>query len=221
VAITVLFVLISLPVMLVPVVSLLGVPLGVLLTGGLMLGCEALDRGEPLRIGHLFAGFAVRPGPLVGVGGLYLAASLLVMLVVGGLLWQFVTPLLATMSVQQGVVDPGRLQALLGAVLAISLLAMVPISIILCAVWFAPALVVLDGCDAIDAVRGSLVACLRNWRPFLVYGVVALVLLLVALVPLGLGLLVVLPVLVASVHAGWRSIFSAAPAADLDTAAPR
>src|SRR2546425_3509494 len=40
-------------------------------SGGLMLGCPAPDRGNPLRVGHLFGRFRQRTGPLVVVGFLY------------------------------------------------------------------------------------------------------------------------------------------------------
>src|SRR5215475_9651134 len=33
--------------------------------GGLMLGCRAIDRGNPLTLSHVFAGFSQRAGPLV------------------------------------------------------------------------------------------------------------------------------------------------------------
>ena len=33
--------------------------------GGLMLGCRAIDRGQPLTVNHLFAGFSERAGPLI------------------------------------------------------------------------------------------------------------------------------------------------------------
>ena len=38
--------------------------------------------------------------------------------------------------------------------------------------WFAPALVALRGVSAIDAMKLSFVSCLRNWLPFLLYGLV-------------------------------------------------
>src|SRR5580765_5224521 len=33
--------------------------------GGLMLGCRAIDRGQPLTVNHLFAGFSERAAPLI------------------------------------------------------------------------------------------------------------------------------------------------------------
>ena len=56
---------------------------GPVFAAGIVIGCRALERGEELEIGHLFAGFRERTGTLVAVGAIYLAASLVVMLVVG------------------------------------------------------------------------------------------------------------------------------------------
>ena len=51
--------------------------------GGVMLGCHALARGEPLRIGHLFDGFggSGRFGSLVIIGLVMLAASIVLGLI--------------------------------------------------------------------------------------------------------------------------------------------
>ena len=54
-----------------------------------MLGCRAIDRGEPLTVGHLFAGFGTRTGPLFIVGLIYTAIAIAIALVVFGLLLVF------------------------------------------------------------------------------------------------------------------------------------
>jgi uncharacterized membrane protein len=48
-----------------------------------MLGCRALEQGQALEIGHLFAGFRERVGTLAVVGVIYLVISLVIALVVG------------------------------------------------------------------------------------------------------------------------------------------
>ena len=53
-----LFVILSIALVLVPIVgSLIHTVLTPVFAGGAMLGCHALARGEPLRVGHLFEGF--------------------------------------------------------------------------------------------------------------------------------------------------------------------
>jgi uncharacterized membrane protein len=91
---------------------------------------------------------------------------------------------------------------LLGLALAVPLVA---------AIWFAPALVVFHNLSALDAMRASLRGCLRNIVPFLLYGVLALVLAIVATVPALLGWLVLLPLIVTSLYVGYRDIFTDMP----------
>ena len=40
--------------------------------------------------------------------------------------------------------------------------------------WFAPALVALRGATAVEAMKLSFFSCLRNWVPFLVYGLIVI-----------------------------------------------
>ena len=56
-------------------------------------------------------------------------------------------------------------------------------------------------------------ACLRNVMPMLVYGLVMLALLVPVVLTLGLGLIVWVPVLLATIYTSYRSIFTE-PAGD-------
>jgi uncharacterized membrane protein len=75
------------------------------------------------------------------------------------------------------------------------------------ATWFAPVLIVLEDLSASAALKASFFACLSNWLPFLVYSIVLLVLGVVAAIPAGLGYLILVPVLIASVYTAYRDIF--------------
>ena len=77
------------------------------------------------------------------------------------------------------------------------------------ALWFAPSLVVFNNLKPFDAMKASFLACLKNLVPFLLYGVIMLVLCMIAAIPLGLGFLVLGPVAIASIYAGYRDIFVA------------
>jgi uncharacterized membrane protein len=57
-------------------------------------------------------------------------------------------------------------------------------------------------------MRESFVASFRNFLPMLVYGIVMFALLLLAMLPLALGLFVWVPLLAASAYASYRSIFT-------------
>ena len=52
-------------------------------SGGLMLGCHALMHNEPLEVGHLFAGFREKAGPLAVVGLLYLVGLIVILGIAG------------------------------------------------------------------------------------------------------------------------------------------
>ena len=173
---------------------------------GLMLGCKDLERGGALEFEHLFAGFKQKTGDLVMVGAFnligWVVIAFAVVTVIGGGVFMGVT--------RGGIEGAGiSIVSMMIAALLVTGLS-VPLYM---ATWFAPALIVLQGRGAGDALKTSFFACLRNWVPFLVYGVVLLVLCIIAAIPLGLGYLVLVPVLVASVYTGYRDVFCTVQAA--------
>jgi uncharacterized membrane protein len=95
------------------------------------------------------------------------------------------------------------LTILLGALVAVALT--VPL---MAAFWFAPALVVMHGLGPVEAMKQSLVGCLRNWIPFLVWSIVMLVFAILAAIPFGLGYLVWLPLAITSSYAAYRGIYT-------------
>lgn len=87
-------------------------------------------------------------------------------------------------------------------------------SLLLCmlialSIWFASALLVFNRLPPVDALKASCHACLKNFLVFLVYGLISLVLCFFAALPIGLGFLVLGPVLAGSVYASYRDIFIA------------
>jgi uncharacterized membrane protein len=77
------------------------------------------------------------------------------------------------------------------------------------ALWFAPSLIVFNQLKPVDAMKASFFACLKNIVPFLFYGIIMIVLCIIAAIPFGLGFLVLGPVAIASIYAGYRDIFAA------------
>lgn len=189
------------------VASLIPVAGGVLVTlfgpvfaGGIVIGCRALEEGDRLEMGHLFAGFRSRTGTLIGVGALYLAISLVVMLVVG-------LSMGVGMMAMMGAGDPAQMAAM-GTTVVLAALVMVALMLpVIMAVWFAAPLVVFHDHGVTEAMKGSFVGCLRNIVPFLLYGVVLFVFSVLATLPIGLGWLVLGPVLAASLYTGYRDIY--------------
>jgi uncharacterized membrane protein len=167
-------------------------------TGGIMLGCRQLDDGSEMGVGALFAGFSTNGGRLALLG----VSSLLALLAIG----------LATglvLGIGGAVIGFGRhLNSIGPSTLLLAVLVVLALSLpVYMALWFAPALIVLNDLSLGDALTASFKGCLRNATPFLVYGVIALVLFLLALIPAMLGLLVMVPVLFASIYTGYRDIY--------------
>ena len=103
--------------------------------------------------------------------------------------------------------DAAGMVAIGGSFLLAWLVAMALSIPVYMALWFAPALVVLRGLAPVAAVKESFFGCLKNMVPFLIYGIVMLVLGIVAAIPLGLGWLVLGPVAVASIYVAYRDIY--------------
>lgn len=179
--------------------------LGPMFTAGLMLGAQAQDRGEGFGVGRLFAGFSVRPAPLALVGVVYLVLALLIGLVIGLLFIVTVggsgmmTPDMTPEQFEAMAAGPPFMLPVL-----IALLLGIPLAM---AMFFAPALVVLDAVPVMRAFKLSFMGCLKNILPFLVFGLIALVLFVVGAIPIFLGWLVVAPVLTIAVYTAYRDIF--------------
>jgi uncharacterized membrane protein len=221
--------------MVLTVIPLVGHVIGQLLfpifAGGLMLGCRAVDRGERLTVGHLFAGFGTRTGPLFIVGLIYTAVAVAIALVVFGLLLVFFGAAIVShiwrLQDLQDIQDPWALASSmfggLGLAILVGLLVFLLLYLpLLMAVWFAPALVVLRGIEPLEAMRLSFNGCLRNIVPFLLYGLIGAALAIVATIPLLLGWLVLGPVTIASLYTSYCDIYEdqvPAPAAAATTPA--
>jgi hypothetical protein len=189
---------------------------------GFMIGCRDQDHGGDFRVAHLFSGFQENLKQLLLVGAMYLGAMFFIGLLMGITLGST----LATMEGmdQMAAQDPAVVadainpkDFLLPILIALALF--VPV---LMAYWFAPALVALGGVSAVEAMKLSFTACLKNILPFLVYGLAVLVLAIVASFVSGilsvasvflgalvifLGMLVLIPVLTASIYTSFRDVF--------------
>ena len=170
-------------------------------TGGVMMGCRDLEQGGELQVSHVFAGFRERFGNLLLVGVISLALSFVIALVA-----VLVTG--ASMGALFGAgTDPAAVAAASVTILLtvlIMLALLLPVSM---AMWFAPALVVFHEQGPAVAMKNSFLACLKNIMPFLLYGVILLLLAMAASIPFGLGWLVLGPVTVASLYTGYRDVF--------------
>lgn len=171
---------------------------------GFMIAAHEQEKGSGAEFSHLFAGFQNHTGQLFLVGLLYIAGcvvvmipGLAVMMLAGGM------PLMMAMAESSPDLAAGS--AILGVLLGV-LIIMALIIPVMMAYWFAPALVVLNGMDAISAMKLSFKACWKNIIPFLVYGLIGLALAIPIVITLGLAYIVIGPMFIISYYTSYRSV---------------
>ena len=183
--------------------------------GGLMLGCKSLQNGGELEIAHLFACFRKNPSELIALGGVNLVGLILISIVVKLLGGEALDAMLAggEGSLDVEIMAKYGNQALLAFLAGLALY--VPLAM---ALWLSPVLVALHDTKVIDALKLSFIACLKNIPPFLVYGVIVLVLQVFVVLLLGvmsisltkrltISLIVMLPVLLPALYINYKDIF--------------
>jgi hypothetical protein len=178
-------------------------------------GCRGIaTAGRRVPLPDLLTGIRTRGRELVKLGSLQLVGSLLVMLV------------LIAFGVKPDPENPDGLLPAMALAVALS-------SPLLLAFWFAPLLTGWHDVPPLKSAFFSFVACLRNWRAFVVYGLtLAAVTLLSALLAVFamqafgdvgqvvakaveiLMVILVLPMFLAGAYVSYRDIFAPTPTAD-------
>jgi uncharacterized membrane protein len=175
------------------------------LGAGLYYGARQLDEGQDLTLDHLFIGLTDpnKRNPLLLLGALYIGAIIvmvIVMMIFGG------SAIMGAMMGGQGgaaFTGIGLIALLVGLCLA-ALIAM--------GFLYASPLVMFDNIPPVEALKASFDACLKNIASMLVFSLIAMVLTVIAIIPFGLGLLVLGPVMVGAIYASYKSIFATAVA---------
>lgn len=174
---------------------------------GLLWGCHALEHDEELELAHLFVGFQRNTQRLVMLGALNLLGNYLIlgaMKITGG------GQLVELMMNNSPDVDPAVIvQAVSGAVFAIIISILLSIVFIM-ATQFAPMLVTFNKLSPLAALKASLLGSWHNLVPLSVYGVMMMLFMIVATLPLMLGWFVLLPIMITSLYAAYRGIFPGA-----------
>ncbi len=208
----VLFFIINFIIGLIPFGSLVGIVLGPVWMAGFLYGSHAVHGGRALEVGDLFAGFREKTGPLLGLGLLTLGLWI-VLFIIAAILFVavldnsgFFTAILSQNpeAIREVINEEAGLSFLLFFLIIMALA--IPIMM---AAWFAPALVLFHDVSPIAAMSMSFKGCLRNVIPFLLYGIITFILLILAMIPLLLGLFVVVPMLYIAIYTSYRDIFTA------------
>ena len=181
---------------------LLACLLAPVLAAGLLSMCRSASTLGRFGLQDMGSGFRLATTPLVILGLIFMAAMVVINVIVF---------LLFSGSVAGGLLMSGI--AGFGVLLGGSLLAMLLSSLLFVplamALWFAPALVMFNNMLPLDACKASLNACLKNILPFLILGLIFFVLSFFAALPVGLGFLVLLPVLSGTAYASYQDVFIA------------
>lgn len=175
-----------------------------ILVAGMLYICFRISRDESPVVSDLFVAFHRSSTQLVIAGLLNLLGTIAI-----GIMLTVVASGSAIGGILLGAPGPLGLGAVMGGMMVSGLFAVVLLTLLMMAMWFAPALVFFHGMQAWPALKASFQACATNWLPFLVFGLISLVMIFFALLPLGLGLIVLLPVMVGALFAAYRDIFVA------------
>jgi hypothetical protein len=198
---------ISIVISLVPFIG--GVAVNILMPvfmAGLILGCHAQHQGGEFTVNHLFAGFSNNTAQLILLGLIYLLGMIAITIVALIMIFFMLGGLAFLEHLESG--NPEMILQNIKGVMLILLVAMMLYLPLLMAYWFAPALIVLNDVSPVDALIMSFKGCLTNILPFTLYGIVGLVLAVIAVIPFGLGLLILGPMIIASVYIAYCDIFA-------------
>lgn len=166
---------------------------------GFMLGCAAIERGDDLEIGHLFAGFKSNTGSLIGLGAMYLGVMILFLVIGGAVMFLFMGG--ASVFANPESMNVGAL----AVPFLIALLLTIPVMMMF---WFAPVLISLGNVPLFEAMKMSFSGCLKNIVPLFIFSIIMIVLAVIATIPFGLGWLVFMPVGMAAFYTGYRAIYT-------------
>lgn len=139
--------------------------------------------GNPVSVGQLFAGFRQYMGQLVLISIWTFLGLILIAMILFGL----VMMMGGAGSFQTGTIrNPFAFFSLrLFILMIVGLLLYIPLMM---AQWISPTLVILHGLKAIDAMKLSFQACLKNMLPLLVLGIVAMLMVFGAMLVMGFSM---------------------------------
>jgi uncharacterized membrane protein len=156
--------------------------------------------GEAPEMGDLFLGFKRPLRPLVNLGAILLVAEIGIFFLMSLLGLPGVGDSDAVVTVTDYVRALEGKEWILVVGLALT-------AVVKGALWFAPALLAFHELSTAHAIRWSLFAALSNVGAMLAYGIALTVVFVAGALPWGLGLLVVIPVMVASTYTGYADVF--------------
>lgn len=166
--------------------------------GGLLLGCHAVRQGKAFSTRFLFEGFKTYLFPLTLLSGInFMVMFVLSYTLLGSVYLEMISGEITDPSVLLGPEITFKMLVILAIYLPFTM-----------TLWFAPALIVFQNMPVKTAMIESFKGCYKNVFPYLLYGVLSLFFYVLAVLPLGLGLLVFVPTFIASIYLAYEDIFT-------------
>lgn len=190
---------------LIPFVSMLLSLVAPVITGGFMYACDRQRREGTIEFSDMFAGFRQNTGQLMLIGLFQLALTLLfvvVMFVIAGAGIGMAMLSGNNAAIASGITSGGAVGVLVGGLLFVIVLLLYA-----AAAWLAPALVILHGISAIDALKLGFSAFKKNILGAVLCSILLSILMMLGCIPIFLGLLVVIPLMYCTMYATYRDLF--------------
>jgi len=209
--VSIVFLVLLITISILPIVSILSQFVSPILSAGLIYACMRLDTEDQRKHSFLFIGFKQNLKSFLFLSLLYILGFIAIIVVIGiaGAVIvgfnQSSLDQLNQLSVPGNIPDP---QFLLYLALAglLGLLLMVPLFM---GILYAPALIILNDLPARQAFSMSFKGCLKNMGALTVWSFLLIPVFILALIPLGLGL-IVLPILIScTLYFSYNAIFLA------------
>ncbi|CDH07845.1 conserved membrane hypothetical protein [Xenorhabdus bovienii str. oregonense] len=188
-----------------PFVSLFTALFGSVFLAGFIAAAEKQKTTGNFEIDLLFHGFKNKLGPLVAVGGLSLGINLLgiiAAIIIGGTsIYQLI------LASHYADPDPALLLGSLSSIMLAAVVMAIFSVISLAFSWFAPALIIINDLKFGEAVSMSLSAVKKNLFGGFLFFLLMGILISVSMIPLFLGLIITMPIYMATFYTTYRSIF--------------
>jgi uncharacterized membrane protein len=157
--------------------------------------------GEAIDMGDLFSGFRRPLKPLLNLGAILLAAEIAIFFLMAFLGLPGIEgegDELATVTDYVRQLQGKEWILLVGLAFT---------ALVKGALWFAPAVLAFRELSTAHAIRWSVYAALSNVGALLTYGIALTVVFMAGILPWGMGLIVVVPVMLASTYTGYADVF--------------
>lgn len=169
--------------------------------GGLLLGVHAsATQNKPLTFSALGLGFKEKFINLIVLGAITTGA---------GYLLSLIPEMIAGDFLKVTVVE--RLEHIEinnSKLIIYMLLSWVTGVILTLLFFFTTPLMVFNNITILEAIKASFTASLKNILPLVVYSVLTTILILIGIIPVGLGLLIIMPILLISFYYSYKDVFT-------------